>query len=143
MEVADEIVVINEGRVEQVGTPDQLYDEPANPFVMGFLGETTVLNGVTPPARRARLAHAAAGRRVRGERSRLLRVGFEVRVTVLTDDGEEVHVVPTRPTRASSSSRRARVFGHPGDRGDHDAQAWRPSPAEESVVELVETPVTV
>src|SRR6187431_1114823 len=45
LEVADEIVVINEGRVEQVGTPDQLYDEPANDFVMGFLGEITTLHG--------------------------------------------------------------------------------------------------
>ena len=43
IEVADEIVVINEGRVEQVGTPDELYDEPANDFVMGFLGEVTNL----------------------------------------------------------------------------------------------------
>ena len=34
LEVADEIVVINEGRIEQVGTPDELYDEPANDFVM-------------------------------------------------------------------------------------------------------------
>src|SRR6478672_13804203 len=47
LEVADEIVVINDGRVEQVGTPDQLYDEPANDFVMGFLGEVTRLGGVT------------------------------------------------------------------------------------------------
>ena len=46
LEVADEIVVINEGRVEQIGTPDQLYDEPANDFVMGFLGEVTTLGGV-------------------------------------------------------------------------------------------------
>ena len=38
LEVADEIVVINEGRVEQIGSPDQLYDEPANDFVMRFLG---------------------------------------------------------------------------------------------------------
>ena len=46
MEVADEIVVINDGRIEQVGTPDQLYDEPANDFVMGFLGEVTQLGEV-------------------------------------------------------------------------------------------------
>ena len=46
LEVADEIVVINEGRVEQIGTPDQLYDEPANDFVMSFLGEVTALGGV-------------------------------------------------------------------------------------------------
>ncbi|WP_395657126.1 sulfate/molybdate ABC transporter ATP-binding protein [Nocardioides sp.] len=97
MEVADEIVVINEGRVEQVGTPDQLYDEPANAFVMGFLGETTTVNGVTVRphdvhiSRTPQLAGASEG-----TISRLLRVGFEVRATVLTDDGEEVHVVLTR-----------------------------------------------
>ena len=36
LEVADEIVVINDGRIEQIGTPDQLYDEPANDFVMSL-----------------------------------------------------------------------------------------------------------
>src|SRR5829696_8350024 len=46
MEVADEIVVINQGRVEQVGSPDQLYDEPASDFVMDFLGELTRLSTV-------------------------------------------------------------------------------------------------
>src|SRR3954464_14056508 len=46
LEVADEIVVINDGRIEQVGTPDQLYDEPANDFVMSFLGPTTEIDGV-------------------------------------------------------------------------------------------------
>ena len=45
MEVADEIVVINNGSVEQIGTPDQLYDEPANDFVMNFLGPVTNLAG--------------------------------------------------------------------------------------------------
>ncbi len=47
LEVADEIVVINEGRVEQIGTPDDLYDRPANDFVMSFLGEVTKLGDVT------------------------------------------------------------------------------------------------
>ena len=57
LEVADEIVVINEGRVEQIGTPDQLYDEPANDFVMGFLGEVTQLGGGdAAPARHRHLA---------------------------------------------------------------------------------------
>ena len=45
LEVADEIVVINDGRIEQIGTPDQLYDEPANDFVMSFLGPVTRLRG--------------------------------------------------------------------------------------------------
>ena len=38
MDVAEQIVVINDGRIEQVGAPDELYEKPANPFVMGFLG---------------------------------------------------------------------------------------------------------
>src|SRR6478736_1756682 len=97
LEVADEIVVINEGRVEQVGTPDQLYDEPANDFVMGFLGEITTLNGVMlrPHDVHISLTPQLAGA-AEGTISRLLRVGFEVRATVLTDDGDEVTVVLTR-----------------------------------------------
>jgi len=44
LEVADEIVVINDGRVEQIGSPDVLYDQPANDFVMRFLGHVNVLD---------------------------------------------------------------------------------------------------
>lgn len=43
MEVADEIVVMNKGRVEQVGTPAQIYDKPATAFVMSFIGPVNVL----------------------------------------------------------------------------------------------------
>src|SRR5439155_26452639 len=45
LEVSDEIVVINDGRIEQVGSPDELYDKPANQFVMSVLGPVTSLNG--------------------------------------------------------------------------------------------------
>ncbi|WP_028643369.1 sulfate/molybdate ABC transporter ATP-binding protein [Nocardioides sp. URHA0020] len=97
LEVADEIVVINEGRVEQVGTPDQLYDEPANDFVMGFLGEITTLNGVMLRPHDVLLSLTPQeSDAAEGTVSRLLRVGFEVRATVLTDDGDEVTVVLTR-----------------------------------------------
>lgn len=44
MEVADKIVVINEGRIEQVGTAQEIYDQPASPFVMRFIGEVNVLD---------------------------------------------------------------------------------------------------
>lgn len=43
MEVADELVVMNQGRVEQVGTPAEIYDNPATAFVMGFIGPVNVL----------------------------------------------------------------------------------------------------
>ncbi|BAY07482.1 sulfate/molybdate ABC transporter ATP-binding protein [Calothrix sp. NIES-2098] len=44
MEVADEIVVMNKGRVEQVGKPEEIYDNPATPFVMSFIGPVNVLS---------------------------------------------------------------------------------------------------
>ncbi|QCW49759.1 sulfate ABC transporter ATP-binding protein [Nocardioides dongxiaopingii] len=96
LEVADEIVVINEGRVEQIGTPDQLYDAPANPFVMGFLGEVTLLGGRALRPHDIEIALDPRGDAVGGRITRLLRVGFEVRVTVTTDDGSDVLVVLTR-----------------------------------------------
>ena len=43
MEVADNIVIMNQGRVEQVGTPADIYDHPANSFVMSFIGPVNIL----------------------------------------------------------------------------------------------------
>jgi len=45
MEVADRIVVMNHGRIEQEGTPDQVYDHPATPFVLQFLGDVNLFHG--------------------------------------------------------------------------------------------------
>ncbi len=43
LEIADEVVIMNQGRVEQVGTPQDVYDRPATPFVYSFLGNVNVL----------------------------------------------------------------------------------------------------
>jgi sulfate/thiosulfate transport system ATP-binding protein len=43
MEISDEIVVMNHGRVEQIGSPAEIYDRPASPFVMSFVGPVNVL----------------------------------------------------------------------------------------------------
>jgi len=53
MEVADRIVVMNEGRIEQQGAPDEVYDHPATPFVLQFLGDVNLFRG--------RLGHAPGG----------------------------------------------------------------------------------
>ena len=45
MEVADRIVVMNQGRIEQVGTPDEVYQNPATPFVYEFLGDVNLFHG--------------------------------------------------------------------------------------------------
>src|SRR5262249_24443527 len=44
-EVSDRVVVMNKGRIEQTGTPQQVFDHPANPFVMDFLGNVNVFHG--------------------------------------------------------------------------------------------------
>ncbi len=43
LEIADEVVIMNQARVEQVGTPQEVYDRPANPFVYRFLGNVNVM----------------------------------------------------------------------------------------------------
>jgi sulfate/thiosulfate transport system ATP-binding protein len=48
MEVADRIVVMNQGRIEQDGAPDEVYDHPATPFVLQFLGDVNLFRGGTP-----------------------------------------------------------------------------------------------
>jgi sulfate transport system ATP-binding protein len=48
MEVADEIVIMNDGRIEQIGTPAEIYDHPATSFVMSFIGEVNVLPSQAP-----------------------------------------------------------------------------------------------
>jgi sulfate transport system ATP-binding protein len=97
LEVADEIVVINEGRVEQIGTPDQLYDEPANDFVMGFLGDVTQLGPVRlrPHDIEVAVTPGPAGA-IAGRVTRVLRIGFEVRLTVDLEGADPVTAVLTR-----------------------------------------------
>jgi sulfate transport system ATP-binding protein len=105
LEVADEIVVINDGRIEQIGSPDELYDQPANEFVMSFLGPVTRLAGeLIRPHDIDVFVGAGAPGSVSGEVTRVVRVGFETRLTVrpvgatgrCDADGTDVTVVLTR-----------------------------------------------
>jgi sulfate/thiosulfate transport system ATP-binding protein len=96
MEVADRIAVMDHARLQQVGSPRELYEDPTNAFVMGFVGAVNRLgdsyvrphdievrlvpNGVTHPARVERLVH----------------LGFEVRAELVRDDGEPLVVQLTR-----------------------------------------------
>ncbi|ACK50049.1 sulfate ABC transporter, ATPase subunit [Methylocella silvestris BL2] len=44
LELADRVAVLNGGHIEQIGTPDEIYDHPATPFVNGFIGESTAIS---------------------------------------------------------------------------------------------------
>ena len=92
LDVADRIAVLHSGRVEQVGTPAEVYDSPANAFVMSFLGAVSSLNGIlvrphdirvgrTPEMAIAAADGTAASTGVmRARIDRVVYLGFEVRV---------------------------------------------------------------
>jgi sulfate transport system ATP-binding protein len=99
MEVAEQIVVLNEGRVEQVGTPRDLYERPANDFVMTFVGPVTRLGElVLRPHDIDVLAERADGA-VEARIERVTHLGFEVRVDLALADGRRLWLQTTR-TRA-------------------------------------------
>ncbi|HEY7103630.1 MAG TPA: TOBE-like domain-containing protein [Mycobacteriales bacterium] len=79
LEVSDRLVVINSGRIEQVGSPTELYDKPANDFVMGFLGPVTRLDGRLVRPHDIDIFTEPADGAVRSTVVRLQRIGFEVR----------------------------------------------------------------
>ncbi len=86
IDVADTIVVLADGRVEQAGTPGEVYDNPANPFVMRFLGPVTELGGRLVRPHDLELAAAPLDGAVEGVVTRVRRLGFEVRVDLLVGD---------------------------------------------------------
>jgi sulfate transport system ATP-binding protein len=88
MDVADSIVVLAGGVVEQVGNPDEIYDNPANPFVMSFLGPVTRLGGQLVRPHDVRLTRAAEPGGTPATVTRVVRLGFEVRVEAVSDRDE-------------------------------------------------------
>jgi sulfate transport system ATP-binding protein len=96
MEVAQQIVVLNEGRVEQVGSPRDLYEQPANEFVMSFIGPVDRLGEawVRPHDFDLELDPVEGGLEAMIEH--VLHLGFEVRVELTLGDGERLSVQTTR-----------------------------------------------
>jgi sulfate/thiosulfate transport system ATP-binding protein len=110
LEVADEIVVINDGRIEQIGTPDELYDEPANDFVMGFLGPVTRFGGRLVRPHDLIVERGPAPGTVAARVTRLVRVGFEVRVELAVDTEAVTAVVTRAEARHLDLAEGAAVF---------------------------------
>ena len=112
MEVADEIVVMNKGIIEQVGTPAEIYDHPATPFVMSFIGPVNVLpstsrifqdHGIesTQPEIFLRphdvvVQTSPNGTTVPARVNRLIHLGWEVQAELMLDDGQVVQAHLTR-----------------------------------------------
>jgi sulfate transport system ATP-binding protein len=112
MEVSDEIVVMNKGKVEQVGTPAEIYDHPASAFVMSFIGPVNVLpsnskifqtsgfDSVNPEVflrpQDVIVERIANGTTAPAIVSRVIHLGWEIQVEVKLDDGQTVTAHLTR-----------------------------------------------
>ena len=90
MEVADRIVVMNQGRVEQAGGPRDLYEHPSNAFVMGFVGPVTRLGDSFIRPHDVELRLEPNGTTSEAMIERLVHLGFEVRVDLVLQDGQRL-----------------------------------------------------
>ncbi|MEU7872173.1 sulfate ABC transporter ATP-binding protein [Dactylosporangium sp. NPDC049140] len=84
MDVSDSIVVLADGVVQQVGTPGEIYENPANPFVMSFLGPVTHLDGKLVRPHDVALSREPGG--TAATVTRVVSLGFEVRIEARAGD---------------------------------------------------------
>jgi sulfate/thiosulfate transport system ATP-binding protein len=96
MEVADLIAVMNEGRIVQVGAPRDLYERPANDFVMEFLGPVTRLGSELVRPHDVKIAPLPEPGSSEAQITRVVHLGFEVRVELELADGGEASVQLTK-----------------------------------------------
>jgi sulfate transport system ATP-binding protein len=96
MDVADRVVVMNGGRIEQIAPPRELYDQPANEFVMSFVGPVNRLGDAFIRPHDVELLLEPNGSTQEAMVQRLVHLGFEVRVELVRDDGETLSAQLTR-----------------------------------------------
>jgi sulfate transport system ATP-binding protein len=96
MDVADRVAVMNEGRIEQTGKPRDLYEHPANEFVMSFVGPAHRLGEgwIRPHDLEVRLEPNGTSTEAMVER--VVHLGFEVRAELILEDGRRVSAQVTR-----------------------------------------------
>src|SRR5215218_5940662 len=114
MEVAGRIVVMNHGRVEQVGGPRGLYEHPANAFVMGFVGPVTRLGESFVRPHDVELRLEPNGTTSEAMVERLVHLGFEVRVDLVLQDGQRLLAQVSREDAEQLELRQGQVvFARP------------------------------
>jgi sulfate/thiosulfate transport system ATP-binding protein len=96
MDVAEQIVVMNDGKVEQSGGPRDLYENPASEFVMSFVGPAHKLGEAWVRPHDVEVRHEPNGETIEAMVDRVVHLGFEVRVELTLPDGEHFSVQLTR-----------------------------------------------
>lgn len=100
MEVAEQIVVVNHGRIEQVGTPRELYEHPRNEFVMSFVGPVNRLGDALLRPHDIQILGPDESFGTEALVRRVVHLGFEVRVELTLQDGRPVWAQLTREQAA-------------------------------------------
>jgi sulfate transport system ATP-binding protein len=100
MEVADRIAVMNTAKIEQVGTPLDIYDHPASEFVMSFVGPVSRVDGRLVRPHEVSVYHAPVDDAVEAMVARVVHLGFEVRVELELPGGESAFAQLTRAQSA-------------------------------------------
>jgi sulfate transport system ATP-binding protein len=96
MDVAEQIVVMNEGQIEQAGGPTDLYEHPETEFVMSFVGSVNRIGELFVRPHDVQLLHLPALRTVEAMIERIVNFGFEVRVELVLGDGAPLVAQLTR-----------------------------------------------
>lgn len=96
MDIAEQLVVMNEGKVEQIGSATDLYERPVNEFVMGFVGEVNRIDGRLVRPEDLELLTTPRNGANPAEIQRIARLGFEARVELTLVDGSEAWAQLTR-----------------------------------------------
>jgi sulfate transport system ATP-binding protein len=88
MEIAEQIVVVNDGRIEQSASPGEIYDHPASQFVMSFVGPVTRVDGELVRPHDVQVLTESAEATQQAVVTRIWWLGFEVRVELLPAEGD-------------------------------------------------------
>jgi sulfate transport system ATP-binding protein len=96
MEVADRIAVMNTGSIEQVGSPREVYDQPASDFVMSFVGPVSTVGGRLVRPHDVTVSLTPAEGAIEAMVARVVHLGFEVRVELELPGGEGARAQLTR-----------------------------------------------
>jgi sulfate transport system ATP-binding protein len=96
MDVAGQIVVMNRGRIEQTGSPRELYEHPSNEFVMSFIGPVNRLGDALLRPHDIQILSHPDGSTVEALVRRVVHLGFEVRVELTLPDGRDIWAQVTR-----------------------------------------------
>ncbi len=96
MDVAEQIIVMNDAKVIQSGGPRDLYENPASEFVMSFVGQVNKLGDVYVRPHDVEVRHEPNGRTTEAMIDRIAHLGFEVRIELTLDDGQHFAVQLTK-----------------------------------------------